>query len=133
MTYSNESDNRPLPASPLERTFLTGGRHTADDFPDPFADHDIECWVWDGERLVPASGLEIQDFEEWERSRAAMRQLTRWEREEWRRARSWRTRAIAGLRILARLPRGERAPGALAATGDTSTQTAPSPAPENNP
>lgn len=75
MTISNERDHRGRHATPLERALLTDGRQTADDFPDPFGEHDIECWVWDGERLIPASAPEIQDFEEWERSRAASRRL----------------------------------------------------------
>ncbi|HKV85698.1 MAG TPA: hypothetical protein VJN88_14185 [Ktedonobacterales bacterium] len=88
MTYSTESDNRRLPASSLERRFLTDGRHTADDFPDPFADHDIEYWVWDGERLIPASTFEIQGFEEQERARAARRRLSAFDRPQ-RRGTAW--------------------------------------------
>jgi hypothetical protein len=100
MTISNERDNRSRFASPLERAFLIDGRQTADDFPDPFGAHDIECWVWDGERLIPASAPEIQDFEEWERSRAASRRLAALERTRHTRIGRARTRLVVVARAL---------------------------------
>jgi hypothetical protein len=100
MTISNERDHRGRPASPLERAFLIDGRQTADDFPDPFGAHDIECWVWDGERLIPASAPEIQDFEEWERSQAASRRLAAFERTQHTRIGRARTRLMVVARAL---------------------------------
>lgn len=80
MTISEERHEQPRSASSVERQMLTDGRGTADDFPDPFGEHDIEWWVWDGERFIPAPAEEILDIEEYERARAARRQLAAMER-----------------------------------------------------
>lgn len=82
MSHANEPNTQNRPASRLERELLTDRRSTADDFPDPFGEHNIEWWVWDGERLVPATDGDMREIEEYERSRAALRQLSEWNRDE---------------------------------------------------
>lgn len=48
--------------------------------PDPWDDpHNIEYWVWDGERLVPASPAERAAIQEMERAQSARRRLSQWE------------------------------------------------------
>ena len=72
-------------------------RYLARSFPDPWDDpHDIEYWVWDGERLVPASPTEQAAIQEAERGQSARRRLTQWEREQ--RAASRSARGLAGVR-----------------------------------
>lgn len=52
-------------------------------WPDPWDDpHDIEYWVWNGERLVPVSSSEWAALQEMERSQSARRRLAQWEREQ---------------------------------------------------
>lgn len=48
--------------------------------PDPWGDpHDIEYWVWNGERLVPASPAERDTIQEMERAQSVRRRLAQWE------------------------------------------------------
>ena len=42
----------------------------------------IEYWIWDGERLAPATDEERAAIEERERLQSARRRLTRWRQEE---------------------------------------------------
>jgi hypothetical protein len=66
-------------------------------FPDPWDDpHDIEYWVWDGKRLVPASPTEQSAIQEAERGQSARRRLTQWEREQ--REAAQPARGLAGVR-----------------------------------
>jgi hypothetical protein len=52
-------------------------------WPDPWDDpHDIEYWVWNGERLVPASSSERVVLQEIERTQSARRRLAQWEHEQ---------------------------------------------------
>lgn len=82
MSVSNERGGRYRPPSDVERELLTDRRGTADDFPDPFGEHTIEWWVWDGERLIPATEDARREIEEYERSRSAMRRLDEQRREQ---------------------------------------------------
>ena len=82
MSVPDERGGTYRPASDLERGMLTDGRGTSDDFPDPFGEHDIEWWVWDGERLIPASEEAMQEIEEYERAREARRRLAAMERSQ---------------------------------------------------
>ena len=75
MPVPNDSQGQFPPRPPLESDLRSDGRGTEDGFPDPFGDHDIEWWVWDGARLIPASTEEIYDIEEYERARVAMSRL----------------------------------------------------------
>lgn len=48
--------------------------------PDPWDDpHDIEYWIWNGERLVPASPTERAAIQEMERAQSARRRLAQGE------------------------------------------------------
>lgn len=51
-----------------------------DEVPDPWeGKHEIEYWIWDGVRLVPASAGEVHSIREQERTRDAMWRLEQWE------------------------------------------------------
>lgn len=66
-------------------------------FPDPWDDpHDIEYWIWDGKRLVPASPTEQAAIQEAERDQSARRRLAQWERDQ--RAAFRPARGLAGVR-----------------------------------
>ncbi|MGZ6392053.1 MAG: hypothetical protein ACXWQZ_22680, partial [Ktedonobacterales bacterium] len=55
----NTKNTRNISFRQDERVVLTG------DTLDPFTDeHDIEYWLWDGERLIPASAEECERFRE---------------------------------------------------------------------
>ena len=72
--------------------------NTAADTPwtDPWDDpHDVEYWVWNGERLTPASDSERAAIQDEERLRSARRRLVQWERIQ--HASSRRRRNVAGL------------------------------------
>lgn len=52
------------------------------DLPDPWdGDHTIEYWVWNGERLMPATAEECAAIQERERLQSARRRLARWQQE----------------------------------------------------
>jgi len=82
------------------------------DFPDPWdGDHNIEYWVWDGVRLVPATPEERARIQEDERTQAARRRLEQLQEREHREARSlkrrlstakvwWRSRASVAMQWL---------------------------------
>ena len=79
-----------------------------DDLPDPWEGvHDIEYWVWNGTRLVPASEEGVQSIREQERTRDALWRLEQWNADERRAARNLRMRTALE-RITRLLPR--RAP-----------------------
>jgi hypothetical protein len=64
-----------------------------DELPDPWeGEHDIEYWIWDGTRLVPASEDEVHSIREQERTRDAMWRLKQWEAGERRAANRLRMR-----------------------------------------
>lgn len=70
-------------------------------FPDPWdGDHAIEYWVWDGERLVPATPDQQAGIQEMERTASARRRLTRWqhEREQEQQCLTVRIRIVRGIR-----------------------------------
>lgn len=69
-------------------------------FPDPWdGDHDIEYWVWDGERLVPATPDQQSGIQEMERTASARRRLTRWQHEREQEQRlTVRIRIVRGIR-----------------------------------
>jgi len=51
------------------------------ELPDPWeGEHDIEYWIWDGTRLVPASAAQLELIREDERTFAALRRL--WQHQE---------------------------------------------------
>ena len=53
-------------------------------WPDPWNDpHDIEYWVWNGERLMPASPAEQATIQEMERAQSARRHQARRERTQY--------------------------------------------------
>lgn len=53
--------------------------------PDPWDDpHDIEYWVWNGERLVPTTPDEQAAIQEMERTVATVRRLKQWRSEQTR-------------------------------------------------
>ncbi|HEY1388749.1 MAG TPA: hypothetical protein VGF38_09410 [Ktedonobacterales bacterium] len=67
-------------------------------FPDPWdGDHSIEYWVWDGERLVPATPNQQAGIQEMERTASARRRLTRWHREHEQRRLTVRIRIYRGI------------------------------------
>lgn len=69
-----------------------------DDLPDPWdGDHNIEYWIWDGSRLVPASYEERLRIQEDERVQAARRHLKALQEHERREAHSIRRRFSTSL------------------------------------
>jgi hypothetical protein len=63
------------------------------DFPDPWnGDHNIEYWVWDGVRLVPATPEERARIQEDERTQAARRRLEQLQERERRETHSMKRR-----------------------------------------
>lgn len=48
------------------------------DVVDAFGEHDIEYWVWNGIRLVPATAAQIACIQEAERERVAALMLSAW-------------------------------------------------------
>jgi hypothetical protein len=78
--------------------FESGPEHESagwNDLPDPLAnlfdswydDDNVEYWVWDGDRLVPASAEERACLREEERTESALRRLKLMQEEERRKAR----------------------------------------------
>lgn len=64
-----------------------------DDLPDPWdGDHNIEYWVWDGARLIPATPEQHARIQEDERTQAARRRLKQLQERERSEARSIRRR-----------------------------------------
>ncbi len=69
------------------------------DFPDPWdGDHNIEYWVWDGSRLVPATPEERARIQEDERTQAARRRLAHLQEQEYREAHSLRRRLTTAMK-----------------------------------
>ncbi len=67
----------------------TRGEDTSEKvFPDPWGDeHDIEYWIWNGTRLVPATPAQVERIQEDERQRQASYRLAQWHNAERRRQR----------------------------------------------
>lgn len=51
---------------------------------DPYGEHEIEYWVPDGDRLIPATLEDIMRIHEFERARTARRRLETWKRQDQR-------------------------------------------------
>jgi len=80
------------------------------ELPDPWeGEHEIEYWVWDGTRLVPASAEQLERIREDERTFTAMRRL--WQHQQ---AERKATRRPLGDAVYARIVRlAERCLSAL--------------------
>jgi hypothetical protein len=61
------------------------------DVEDAFGDHDIEYWVRQGNKLVPATEDEVAQIHEWEHEAPARTRLAVWQRTE---TRSWSARLL---------------------------------------
>jgi hypothetical protein len=89
--YQNENEHEHEDKDDLDDVWL--------DFPDPWeGDHDIEYWVWDGVRLVPAKPEERARIQEDERTQAARRRLARLQEHEYHETHSLRRRLTTAMK-----------------------------------
>lgn len=84
------------------------------DIEDAFAEHDIEYWVWDGNRLIPAPPSKLALI----RKSEALRRLDRWKASEEHKAQGTQ-RKRGPLAFLAQLTRRLRKNTPVSASADT--------------